>query len=79
MSTELTTEPIRAATIHDPEYVDVVGLQRLFSIKRSLGYALFKDGKIRGVSLRRHGQTRGKRLFVVESVREFLRKQMEAQ
>jgi hypothetical protein len=35
------------------------------------------DGAIRSVSLRRRGQSRGKRLFSVHSIREFLRKQME--
>jgi len=77
MSTQLTTEPIKAATIRDPEFVDVSGLRELFGIKRSLGYALLKDQKIRGASLRRRGQVRGKRLFNVESVRKFLREQME--
>jgi hypothetical protein len=79
MGTQLTTEPITAAKVHEPEFVDVQGLRQLFGIRRSLGYALLKDQKIRGVSLRRHGQVRGKRLFVVESVRKFLREQMEAE
>ena len=39
---------------------------------------LLADGKIQGVSLRRRNQIRGKRLFSVDSVREFLRSQMEA-
>jgi hypothetical protein len=45
--------------------------------KRSLLYALLADGSIRGVSLRRRGQLRGKRLFDVESVRLLLRAQMQ--
>jgi hypothetical protein len=61
----------------DPEFVDVPGLQTLFGIKRSLAYALLADGKIQGVSLRRRNQIRGKRLFKVDSVRAFLRSQME--
>ena len=62
----------------DPEFVDVPGLQTLFGIKRSLAYALLADGKIEGVSLRRRNQIRGKRLFKVDSVRAFLRSQMDA-
>jgi hypothetical protein len=79
MSTQLTTEPITAASVHDPEFVDVQGLRERFGIKRSLGYELLKDGKIRGVSLRRKGQVRGKRLFDVASVRDFLRGNMETE
>jgi hypothetical protein len=78
MRAELTTAPVAASTIHNPEFVDVQGLRELFGIKRSLGYALLKDNKIKGVSLRRRGQSRGKRLFDVASVREFLQGQRDA-
>jgi hypothetical protein len=61
----------------DPEFVDCQGLQAGWGIRRSLAYQLLADGKIRGVSLRRRGRSRGKRLFDVNSVRQFLRKQME--
>jgi hypothetical protein len=75
MNGELTTEPIMAGTGLDPEFVDVEGLRERFGIKRSLAYQLLNDGAIRGVSLRRRGQVRGKRLFDVASVREFLKGQ----
>jgi len=68
---------LRAAQQIDPEFVDFVGLRELFGIKRSLAYVLLRDGAIQGVSLRRRGQVRGKRLFSVDSVREFLRARME--
>ena len=61
----------------DPEFVDCKGLEAGWGIKRSLAYQLLADGKIRGVSLRRRNQIRGKRLFSVDSVRAFLREQME--
>jgi hypothetical protein len=61
----------------DPEFVDCKGLEAGWGIKRSLAYALLADGKIEGVSLRRRNQIRGKRLFKVDSVRAFLRSQME--
>ena len=61
----------------DPEFVDCKGLEAGWGIKRSLAYALLADGAIKGVSLRRRGQLRGKRLFSVNSVRQFLASQME--
>ena len=62
----------------DPEFVDCPGLQALFGIKRSLAYVLLDAGLIRGVSLRRRGQTKGKRLIEVASVRAYFTAQMEA-
>ena len=62
---------------NDPEFVDCPGLHARFGIKRSLAYALLADGAIRGVSLRRRGQLRGKRLFDVASVRAYLVSKME--
>lgn len=61
----------------DPEFVDCRGLEAGWGIKRSLAYQLLAEGKIKGVSLRRRNQIRGKRLFSVDSVRQFLSKQME--
>jgi len=76
-----STVPLREAAARasdvDPEFVDIRGLEARWGIKRSLAYQLLADGKIRGVSLRRRGQTRGKRLFSVDSIRQFLREQME--
>ena len=78
-----TTVPLSEAAARashvDPEFVDCRGLEAGFGIKRSLAYQLLADGKIRGVSLRRRNQIRGKRLFSVDSVREFLHSQMEAE
>jgi hypothetical protein len=56
-----------------PEFVDCKGLERLFGIRRSLAYELVNRNSIRSVSIRRRGAVRGKRLFDVDSVREFLR------
>lgn len=76
-----TTVPLREAAARashvDPEFVDCKGLEAGWGIKRSLAYQLLNDGKIKGVSLRRRNQIRGKRLFSVDSVRAFLRKQMD--
>jgi len=79
--TEKTTVPLSEAAARashvDPEFVDCPGLEARFGIKRSLAYALLAEGAIRGVSLRRRGQIRGKRLFDVASVRDFLRTQTQ--
>lgn len=77
------TAPLSEATVgasqFGPEFVDCDGLKARWGIKRSLAYALLNDGEIQGVSLRRRGQKRGKRLFKVESVRAFLKKQAAQQ
>ncbi len=73
-----TTAPVQASPANDVEFVDSPGLQARFGIKRSLAYTLLADGAIRGVSLRRRNQTRGKRLFCVDSVRQYLNRQMES-
>ena len=79
--TENTTAPINATPAslagQDPEFLDAQGVQARFSIRRSLLYELHNGGHIKSVSLRRRGQSRGKRLFAVDSIREFLRSQME--
>ena len=67
----------QASATQNPEFLDARGVEARFSIRRSLLYELYNGGHIRSVSLRRCGQVRGKRLFVVDSVREFLRSQME--
>jgi hypothetical protein len=73
-----TVAPVTVSPVTDAEFVDATGLQGLFSIKRSLAYSLLADGLIKGVSLRRRGRLRGKRLFDVASVRAYLATQMEA-
>ena len=74
-----TVAPVQVSPVNDAEFVDAPGLQSLFSIKRSLAYSLLADGLIKGVSLRRRGQLRGKRLFEVASVRAYLASQMETE
>jgi hypothetical protein len=80
--TEKTTAPVSATPAYvagqDPEFLDARGVEGRFSIRRSLLYELHNGGHIKSVSLRRRGQSRGKRLFSVDSIRKFLAKQMEA-
>jgi len=74
----ITITPVAASPANDDaEFVDCPGLQARFGIKRSLAYALLSVGAIKGVSLRRRGRIRGKRLFDVASVRDFLRTQTQ--
>jgi len=75
--TDNTIAPLDRASHLNPEFVDCRGLEAGWGIKRSLAYQLLNDGKIRGVSLRRRGRRRGKRLFSVDSVRSYLREQLE--
>ena len=84
---EQITEIIRTAPVsatpadvagQDPEFLDARGVEGRFSIRRSLLYELHNGGHVKSVSLRRRGQSRGKRLFSVDSIRRFLHKQMEA-
>jgi hypothetical protein len=69
---------VKASLNIEPEYLDAQGIGLLFGIKHGLVYELLNDGVIESVSLRRRGQTRGKRLFSVESVRRFLELQKKA-
>ena len=43
---------------------------------RAYLYQLINQGKIKSVSLRERGKTRGKRLIVADSVLEYLRSQI---
>jgi hypothetical protein len=76
-----TSDPVHATPAYvagqDPEFLDAGGVQARFSIRRSLLYELHNGGHVKSVSLRRRGRSRGKRLFSVDSIRAFLREQME--
>ena len=77
MNTPLTIAPVVISAAADAEFCDLEGLRTRFGIKRSLAYQLLWDKKIRGVTLRRNGRVRGKRLIDIQSVRDFLAKQPE--
>ena len=70
------TPPV-AAKVSEAEFVDADGLKALFGIRRSLAYTLLGEGRIKGISLRRAGTARGKRLFAVQSVRDLLNAQLK--
>jgi len=71
---EFTTTPIEASSVsNSPEFIDARGMRQMFGISRTATYDLINDGLIKSVSLRRKGRARGRRLFDVASVREYLK------
>jgi hypothetical protein len=76
--TDKTTAPVAASSGNDAEFCDSSGAFMRFGLRRSLLYDLHALGLIRGVSLRRRGAQRGKRLWDVASIRTYLSSQMEA-
>ena len=70
---EFTTTPIEASSVtNSPEFIDSKGMRQMFGISRTATYDLINDGLIKSVSLRRKGRARGRRLFDVASVRNYL-------
>jgi len=61
----------------DPEFCDSPGAYHLFGLRRSMLYELNARGVIRGVSLRKRGAAKGKRLWSCDSIRSYLAAQME--
>lgn len=68
-------QPQNQATINEPEWGDEKTIFRLFGITRTPLFNLRKAGKIRSVSTAHGGATYGKRLFNVQSVRDFFEAQ----
>ena len=60
--------------LQDPvaEYVDFVGLEQRFNIRRTLAYDLIHAGKIKSVVIKKPGRTRGRRLISLASLRSYL-------
>ena len=65
--TATTTTPSPA-----PEWVDARRVALLFSLARSTVYRLAEEGHITTVSLREGNNLRGKRLFSVQSIRDYI-------
>jgi len=55
-----------------PEFVNHHMATALFGLSRSHLYLLAEQGKIKSVSLRERNKIKGKRLFVADSIRDFL-------
>lgn len=69
------TEPPKAAEKPETEFVSLLGSGKrcpISGLSRSTLHQLAALGKSRVISLRRAGNVRGKRLVVVETVRQYL-------
>ena len=77
----VTTTPVTASPANgaDAEFCDSPGAFLRFGLRRSLLYELHKLGLIKGVSLRRRGTARGKRLWSIDSIRAYLNSQMKGE
>jgi hypothetical protein len=76
-TTSVTTKPVTASPASDAEFCDSPGAFQRFNLRRSHLYQLEKDGLIKGVSLRRRGAARGRRLWSIDSIRAYLNSQMD--
>lgn len=72
MRNQTTSEVEAGGFATSPEYVNSKGLRAIFGISRSMGYALIDNGSVKSVCLRQRGASRGKRLWVADSVRGYL-------
>jgi len=63
---------IGQAAKYQPEFINHHQATAIFGLSRSHLYTLAQCGKIKSVSLRERNKTKGKRLFVADSIREFL-------
>ena len=70
----LTTQPLTlgAVQIVGPEFVGYAEARMLFGLSRTHLYKLGKEGRVKTVSLRGRGTTRGRRLYAVDSIRALL-------
>jgi hypothetical protein len=75
--TDKTTASVAASPAYDAEFCDSPGAFYLFQLKRSMLYELSARGLIKGVSLRKRGATKGKRLWNCDSIRTYLASQMD--
>lgn len=73
-----TIAPVQASPLNDAEFCDSPGAFVRFGLRRSLLYELSAHGLIKGVSLRRRGAARGKRLWSIDSIRSYLASQIES-
>jgi hypothetical protein len=72
---QLTSTAQNQAVKNQPEWADEKFISRQFGLGHTSLYNLRLAGKIRTSSTRAEGMIRGKRLFHVQSVRDFLEAQ----
>jgi hypothetical protein len=67
-----TTSPATAVGNIHSEFGGHATIRALFGLSRTHLHRLTTEGLIKSVCLRQHGKTRGRRLYVVASVRDYL-------
>jgi hypothetical protein len=76
MTTHNTNSTGQAAQ-YQPEFINHHQATAIFGLSRSHLYQLVQSGKIKSVSLRERNKIKGKRLFIADSIREFLTANIE--
>ena len=66
------TNSIGQVAQYRPEFINHHQATAIFGLSRSHLYQLVQSGKIKSVSLRERNKIKGKRLFIADSIREFL-------
>jgi hypothetical protein len=79
--TDMTTQPVSPChtTELKPEFGRIRDVERLYGLKRGTTYNLLASGHIRGCVLRVKGKQSGVRIIDLESVRSYIRGQMDQQ
>jgi hypothetical protein len=77
MTTNTHTQSIGQAAQYQPEFINHHQATAMFGLSRSHLYQLVQSGKIKSVSLRERNKIKGKRLFIADSIREFLTANIE--
>lgn len=72
-----TTETITIANDAAPEFGDSKVVRKMFSLSRAHLYRLTAAGLIKSSCLRQRGKMRGRRLWFIPSVRDYLLANME--
>jgi hypothetical protein len=73
-SQSVTIEPISPSSVPlaGPEFIGYQDARIMFGLSRTHLYKLSREGRVRSVSLRSRGNTRGRRLYSVDSIRALL-------
>jgi hypothetical protein len=70
--TPVSSDDLKIPGFDGPSFVDSAGAYKHFGLRKSLLWRLLQERKIRAVSIRQRGRTRGKRLFDASSIRQYL-------
>lgn len=68
-----TTAPVEPGVVGSVEFCRIGDARKLFGLGRTYCYLLIQQGKIRSVCLRKRGAKTGVRLLDADSVRAYLR------